>query len=295
VKTCERCGAGNQDDAAFCSLCYETFPVIDEHESAAGGGFSVEGRPMEVSNAPWEETRRRPRVPEPAQERKGYAAIKAVAAATILLVLAAAVYAAFFRDNTPAPIPTGEVPGSIDILQDPEQTLVENGEVIHEREDHLKYSILAEYSISAKVLDRLVNCKFGDSESGFPVDLALIWGKVATYDYDEFLEYSHDNIWKYNQWLNVRYRSGSLPDGMTGAFVMNHISNNHVCPATENIYNALVRLNKGQKVKLDGYLVCTNPVDGPGMFSSLTRDDDEGGACECFYVEKLQVEDEVYE
>ena len=29
MKMCERCGAANQDDAALCSLCYETFPVVD--------------------------------------------------------------------------------------------------------------------------------------------------------------------------------------------------------------------------------------------------------------------------
>ncbi|MBU4179087.1 MAG: hypothetical protein KJ625_03985, partial [Actinobacteria bacterium] len=106
---------------------------------------------------------------------------------------------------------------------------------------------------------------------------------------------SHDNIWKDNQWLNVKYRSDSLPDGMTGTYVMSHLSNNHVCPATENIYNALVRLKKGQEMLLQGYLVRAQAADGRVMSSSLTRDDDEGGACECFYVERLQVEDKVYE
>jgi hypothetical protein len=295
MKTCERCGAGNPDDAAFCSLCYETFPVVDDPEPAAGGAFSVEGRPMEISNAPWEETRRQPRALEPAQARKGSTAIKAVAAATILLVLTVAVYAAFFRDSTPAPIPTGEVPAAIDILQEPEQIPVENGEVIHEREDRLKYMALAEYKISAKVMAKVVNCDFGKSGSGFPIDIALVWGELATYDYDEFLDYSHDNIWIDNQWLNVRYRSDSLPDGMTGIYAMSHISNNHVSPASENIYNALVRLRKGQEVLLEGYLVSTSPVDGRGMRSSLSREDSGGGACECFYVEKMTVEDAVYE
>lgn len=295
MKTCERCGAGNLDDAAFCSLCYETFPVADEPGPAAGGVFPVEGRPIEVSNAPWEETRRRPRAPEPAKARKGSTAIKAVAAVTILLVLAVTVYTAFFRDTTPAPVPTGEVPAAIDILQEPEQMSVVSGEVIHEREDHLKYITLAGYRISARVMAKVVNCNYGESGSGFPIDLALVWGKLATTDYDEFLDYSHDNIWIDNQWLNVRYRTGSLPDGMTGAYAMSHISNNHVFPASENIYNALVRLRKGQEVLLEGYLVLTSPVDGRGMHSSLTRDDTDAGACECFYVEKLQVEDEVYE
>ena len=293
MKTCERCGAGNLDDAAFCSLCYEAFPVVDA--PVAGGVFPVEGRPMEVSNAPWDEARRQPRVLEPAHARKGSTAIKAVAAATILLVFAAAVYAAFFRDSTPAPIPNGEIPGAIDVLQEPEQIPVENGEVIHEREDHLKYTAVAEYRISAKVMAVAVNCDFGESSSGFPIDLALVWGKLATTDYDEFLEYSHDNIWIDNQWLNVRYRGDSLPDGMTGAYAMSHISNNHVFPASGNIYNALVRLRKGQEVLLEGYLVFTTPVDGRGMNSSLTRDDMDGGACECFFVEKLQVEEDVYE
>ena len=292
MKNCERCGAGNLDDAAFCSLCYEAFPIFDE--PAAGGGLPLEGGPVEVSNTPWETLPQRVS-PKAAPARRGSTAIKAVAAATILLVLAAAVYAVFFRDSTPAPIPSGEMPVAIDILQEPEQIPVENGGVVHEREDNLKYIALAEYSISAKVMATIVNCNFGESSSGFPIDLALIWGKVAATDYDEFLEYSHDNIWIDNQWLNVRYRSGSLPDGMTGAYVMSHISNNHVCPASENIYNALVRLKKGQEVLLEGYLVSANSPDGRSMTSSLTRDDDEGGACECFYVERLQVEDKVYE
>ena len=293
MKMCERCRAANQDDAAFCSLCYETFPVVDA--PATGGGLPVEGRPMEVSNAPWEEARRPPQVPEPAQGRGGSTVIKAVAAATILLVLAAAVYAIFFRNSTPAPIPTGETAEAINIQQDPEQILIEKGEIIHEREDHLEYIALAEYRISAKVMAIVVNRDYGESRSGFPIDLALVWGKLATYDYDEFLDYTHDKIWIDNQWLNVSYGNDSLPDGMTGAFVMSHISNSHVYPASENIYNALVGLKKGQEVLLEGYLVSTKPVDGRGMSSSLPRDDQDAGACECFYVERLQVEDKVYE
>lgn len=73
------------------------------------------------------------------------------------------------------------------------------------------------------------------------------------------------------------------------------MSNNHVCPASRNLYNAVKSLKKGDVVLLQGYLASSVGVNGQRILSSsLTRDDTDAGACEAFYVQRLQVGYQVY-
>lgn len=293
MKACERCGAGNADDATFCSSCYSPFMIVDE--GSVGGAPLIEGNPVEPTRAPWETSQ--PVVPrrEVARERGAWRVPGVLVVVALLLLLAVAVYLVFFRESTPEPVPTGETPEAIDVSLEPRQTLIENGGVIGETEDHVKFTALADYRISGEVLDMIVNYAYGESRNGFPLDLALVWGDVANSNYGEYLKPYYEDIRMDNQWLNVSINADAMPPGMLDAYAMHHLSNNHIHPATENIYNALVRLNKGQKVLLEGYLVRADSPDGRSMSSSLARDDTDAGACECFYVEKMTVEDAVYE
>jgi hypothetical protein len=87
-----------------------------------------------------------------------------------------------------------------------------------------------------------------------------------------------------NQWLMFQI-SADAPWG--GGYFNAHVSNNHVCPASENLYNALMSLK--------GYLAVSYSPGGQRVLgSSLSRSDTDAGACEAFFVQKLRVGDEVY-
>ena len=51
----------------------------------------------------------------------------------------------------------------------------------------------------------------------------------------------------------------------------------------------------GDNVYLEGFLAESEREDGePILSSSMARNDTAAGACECFYVTRLQVGDKVY-
>ena len=86
-----------------------------------------------------------------------------------------------------------------------------------------------------------------------------------------------------------------MPEGITVGEVVTHVSNNHIFPANENIYNAVAGLEKDGEVLLSGYLVDVMDFEGNRMTTSMTRSDSDAGACECFYVNYVQVGGRVYE
>jgi hypothetical protein len=95
-----------------------------------------------------------------------------------------------------------------------------------------------------------------------------------------------------NQWLMFQI-SADAPWG--GGYFNAHVSNNHVCPASENLYNALMSLKHNNEVVIEGYLAVSYSPGGQRVLgSSLSRSDTDAGACEAFFVQKLQVGDDVY-
>lgn len=214
-----------------------------------------------------------------------------VPVAVVLLV----VFAVKFANRIPDPVPSTEKPGRIDVYAEPAQNAVENGEPLYRGPAGAEVRPLAEYAISAKVLGARINRRYGEGDGLFPIDLALAWGKVADSDYDDYLDYHFDNIWIYNQWLMYRVDPDRLPNGITQGYIVSHISNNHVFPANENVYDAVAHLRKNQEVLLAGFLVSAKEPNGRTMTSSMSRTDSDAGACECFYVTRVQVEGVVYE
>ena len=55
-------------------------------------------------------------------------------------------------------------------------------------------------------------------------------------------------------------------------------------PADKAVASALHAVEPGQRVRIDGWLVELTASDGWRWRSSLTRDDQGGGACEVIYV-----------
>jgi len=160
---------------------------------------------------------------------------------------------------------------------------------------------IAKYTISGKVLSSVVTGRYSDiqtpGKSIFPMDVALIWGDVALVDYDQYISYKHKPQTQYrsikgNQTLWVTWKK-AFPHAWTDEYVMKHIGNNHICPATENIYNAIKSLRRNQKVLMQGYLVRAVWVNHNfSKDSSLSRNDND---CEDFYVDKIVIEDRIYE
>ena len=149
---------------------------------------------------------------------------------------------------------------------------------------------VAEYSISAEV--KSATNYTSDLQSEFiPTDLALAWGDLVDQKLGKGITYSQSGRWYFYVWDST-YPGDPL-------YIKSHSSNHHIVPADDVIKEAVLKIKKGQKVKIDGYLINVDYrfTSGESFYqnSSMTREDTGDGACELVYVTKLQVEDKVYE
>ncbi len=147
---------------------------------------------------------------------------------------------------------------------------------------------VAEYKIDAVLISKHPY-HWGIMNNLAPWDYALIWGGVP-----------HMLSWlKFRQSGRFCYYKFTGTAALNHAYVNSHMSNNHIIPATKNIRRALRLGKKGMKVHLEGYLVNVEVGKKSRVLStwisSQVRTDSGMGACEIFYVKKLQLEDKVYE
>ncbi|MCP5097533.1 MAG: hypothetical protein GY943_18460 [Chloroflexi bacterium] len=146
----------------------------------------------------------------------------------------------------------------------------------------------ATYQISARVLG---NKSYLDWQSPIvPRDFALGWGEMSDPAVDEWINWRQSGRWYYYNW------TGDSPYKRND--IRNQSANVHLIPATENLELALQAVNKGDVVYLEGMLVNIETVtNGRSMSarSSLTRKDSGSGACEIFYINKLIIDEEVFE
>ena len=227
-------------------------------------------------------------VPEP--KRPNYWPVLILA---MVVVLAVSAFLGWkFITRRPAAVASVDKAPVIDISREPEQ-LGGGSRVLYRRGDGLSISSLSTYRIWGKALCVRAYAGFDKGSSGFPIDLGIAWGNVAKSDYHKFVNFSFSNDESANQWLMFKFKTQDVP--WETDYFESHVSNNHICPANENIYNALMSLKDGDVVCLEGYLAESWRADGQTILtSSLSRNDTLGGACEAFYVTKLQVADQVY-
>jgi len=153
-----------------------------------------------------------------------------------------------------------------------------------------KYSITpkAKYQISGMLVSKRHYLR-GYMKHLSPYDYALIWGDVP--QYLEFLKF--DQIVRF---CLFKYKPG-LP--ISVEYVGNHLSNNHLIPATKNIRKALGKPKRKDLITLHGYLVKVYGQDKKGRTttwnSSMNRTDDGNGACEIIYVTRLRINDDIFE
>jgi hypothetical protein len=216
-----------------------------------------------------------------------------IVALAVIAVVVVSVIGWRYVTRTPAPVESAEQAQPIDLATEPVQVSSANAE-LHQQPDGTAIVALASYKIYAKVIGVRTWAPYDHASSGFPIDLALTWGDVAASDYHKYVDFHFTTDYSANQWLMYQFRWGVSPP-WSQAYFMCHVSNNHVCPASRNLYNAVKSLKEGDQVIIEGYLALSKRADGsPVLNSSLTRDDTDAGACEAFFVNRLQIGNRVY-
>ena len=140
---------------------------------------------------------------------------------------------------------------------------------------------LAGFSIEARVLGR-EDYRLGREADYSPTDLALGWGRMT-----EDAVISQLNISQGGRWY--RYSWKDAPPIPVDEIVRSS-ANMHMIPAYDAVAAALRRIERGQRVRIDGWLVEVNANEGWRWRSSLTREDSGGGACELVYVCSITAE-----
>jgi len=187
---------------------------------------------------------------------------------------------------------TSEEFSEIDVSQEPKQNQFKSKESIILKiavDSEFIFNPVAEYKIAAVLVGK--KC-YRDGWRGkvAPVDLALVWGKLAEPESDKYVSYS-----QYDRWYFYELKTGSP---FNSSYVISHSANNHIIPAGENILKAVKTIEKKEKVLLEGFLVNVKGRHKGENFwwnSSLKRTDTGDGSCEVFYVKKVRIGTKVYE
>lgn len=138
---------------------------------------------------------------------------------------------------------------------------------------------LAAFSVDARVLGSK-RYYFGREADLSPLDLALGWGRMSDEAVLKDISISQGGrfyYWYVDKFLIPRKE------------IESHSANMHLIPADAAVKKALLRINVGEVVRLQGYLVEAKTADGWRWKSSLTREDTGYGACELLLVESVEV------
>ena len=186
---------------------------------------------------------------------------------------------------------TGVESDEIDTSQDPIQTAYKADEPITRevKNGHFTLTPVAEYKISGMVVSKEAYSSDWDGKIS-PVDLAIVWGKLAEPEYDSYISYSQRNRWYF-----YNYKSGSPFDN---SYIISRSGNHHIIPANENVHRAIKTIKEKERVVLEGFLVNikgTYKEQTVTWNTSLSRTDTGNGSCELFYVSKVRIDTRVYE
>lgn len=120
-----------------------------------------------------------------------------------------------------------------------------------------------------------------------PIDMFFLWGSIPTEDYRSYMKVSQ------------KMRRGGVKLSKNSPYDYRYVymqgSNNHIIPANDELKKILLKVQKHDIVSMEGYLV---NVENSRMYpwsSSMTRSDEGNGACEIFYVNKVIIDDIVYQ
>lgn len=134
---------------------------------------------------------------------------------------------------------------------------------------------LAGFSVEARVLSR-EDYRSGRESDLSPTDLALGWARMTEDAVIDALDISQSSRWYHYRWSD----QPPLPPNE----IARSSANMHMIPGSDTVAQALAGVRKGERVRIDGWLVEANARDGWRWRSSTSRDDAGGGACEVVYV-----------
>ena len=178
-----------------------------------------------------------------------------------------------YLDKIPAPVQK-EATGKTSIM-------INNGIVVD-----IQY--LASYEISARVVDTFSSLKYNSANKLGTLDIGMSWGDVAKEENHKKISYSMLGD------RRIRYviRDGEWVNMMGGISTVGlEIANTHVIPENSNIEKLLNKIEEGDYIKLEGYLVSASFSNNDYTFkwnSSLTRSDSGDGACEVMLVKDVK-------
>jgi len=134
-----------------------------------------------------------------------------------------------------------------------------------------------EYIVEAMVMSRK-RYRWDTEAELSPVDLLLAWGPVTEEPYLSAVKWSQSGRWGFYEYRNA--------SGVRANVIARNSANTHIIPEPGNssLRRELLRLRRGDVVRLEGYLVRVEREDGWKWVSSRSRTDTGAGACEVFYV-----------
>ncbi|MBN1517197.1 hypothetical protein JXA32_11600 [Candidatus Sumerlaeota bacterium] len=114
-------------------------------------------------------------------------------------------------------------------------------------------------------------------------DVAVIWGENLDSGVYLLLKFSSDSWMAY-----VRTKRGARE--AWDKFRMNQLSNNHLICADESLQRRLLKIGRGDQIRIKGVLAEYSHSDGKfRRGSSTTREDTGNGACETIWVEEYEL------
>lgn len=134
---------------------------------------------------------------------------------------------------------------------------------------------LAGFSIEARVLSRRDYSR-GREAALSPTDLALGWQRMEDEAVLSQLDISQGGRWYRYQW---RHQPPIAPQEIATSS-----ANMHLIPASAAAAEAIRTVRRGDRVRIEGWLVEAQSSDGWRWRSSTRRDDTGDGACELIYV-----------
>ncbi|MEJ6390916.1 hypothetical protein [Gymnodinialimonas ulvae] len=146
----------------------------------------------------------------------------------------------------------------------------------HRLTDDMQATLLYSYVLEGEVVSRR---RFrGEQHNAVsPLDLGIVWGNFDTTGF----EFTAGNrvLWSRPP------RGAALPHDWD-----DHITNNHLLPATNAIRADLMAVEVGQRVRIEGYLVeVTGDRLSPWRSSTLRNDSSIGGGCEIILVRGVEI------
>lgn len=138
---------------------------------------------------------------------------------------------------------------------------------------------VATFSITARVLSTQ-RYRMDPMAKISPVDLALGWGPMSDEANLDQLKISQSNRFFY--W-------GTKDFPISRSEIEHHSANMHLIPFEDSLRQSLLKIRKGQVVRLDGALVNVEGPNGGGMKTSKTRTDTGPGACEVVLVREVEI------